>query len=549
MLHVPAEIWRLCLDRLAFHELVSPVASTSKLFFAIADRRLKSSPACARALRLSSTLRLGPSYCMPRIDRQTGHLLFIAKRLAVGTGQYNHCFEVWSLESAKVEASFYLPRPFRNLELEDSLCSPDGEHVCLSFYKFILLLRYNRVSKQVTMVRGYDLGNDDHLKHSLEENEDFEAEMSTVRFSGDGRYLSIAYFHAPLDFDGAISILVARVDIHETLRDKREEQKESPFDASLGEDDTFPIIRPQNARLSSFKFPADYNWDLLILHGAQVNPQPLQILIPPNRISDAGFVIGNFKEDGGGENGTVLKVIKGFFEHQILGFSPDCHTLLEMRETCSITQALFHSTGGEDGHHGSRYNRDGKGSGSRKVEVSAELLSVQFSSDSSVLFLLHGWTHGTVIGASWMTGWTVIRRCDRKVAIKVDLTGGQDRSCLLEGREFGINVISISARTSYDGALLYVRSGIDGYWNAYEVVSGSVVWKGEDSTETWPSRFDEEESGEWSDNYGWNGLGDDADDNVSEVSFRREELVVGENEGFVNVRAKGAGHWEFQLYQ
>lgn len=549
MIRVPADIWRLCLDRLAFHELVSPVASTCKLFFEIADRRLKSSPACARALRRSSTLRLGPSYFMPRIDRQTGKLLFIAKRLEDDAGQYNHRFEVWNLESAKIEASFYLPHHFRNLVLEESLCSPDGEHACLSFYKFILLLRYNRDSKQVTMVRGYDLGNDDSLGSSPEENEHFEAVLSTLRFSRDGRYLSMAYFHAFLDFDGAISMLVARADIHETFRDKRQVQRDSPFHAYLGEDDTVPIIRPPDARISNFKVPADYNWDLLNLHGAQVNPQPLQILIPPNRISDAGFVIGNFKEDGGGEDASVLKVINGFFEHQILGFSPDCRTLLETRETRNTTQALFYSTDGEDGNHGTRYSREGGGNAPRKVEVSGELLSVQFSSDSSVLFLLHGWTHDTVLGASWMTGWTVIRRCDSKVATKVDLTGGHERSCLLEGREFGINVISSSARTSYNGALLYVRSGNDGYWNAYDVTSGSVVWKGEDSIVALPSRFDEEESGEWSENYGWNGLEDEADEIVSDIPFRREELVVGENEGFVNVRTEGPGNWEFQLYQ
>lgn len=458
---LPADLWSQVLDNLAVAEVAAPLALTCKYFMRHARQRLEHSRRRAKSLRLTASLTLGSAYLLARVDRKSAGRLFAVRRIPPGAEQ--HALEVWSLRSGKLEAALELPDQV--CIPEELLCSPDGAHVALTYYKYISLLRFDATASSITLLRGFDLEDVD-APHPLDpEAEPLESYVSVARFSPDGRRIALAHLHGILesvDSNRRVQVTAA----NESLQ-------------RCGGDGAGPAGEGLPVR---FELPTAYDGQTLSLCGVQVNPAPMQILIPPNRIADDGFVIGEVEPGGG----RVEKTLRGFFQSQVLGYSPDGRTLLETRECTGAMRpaavegtdahVYFHSTDGTSGHHGASYASDDAQAKHVALALDGDLLSVQFSADSSTLLLLHGWPHGARAGVSCITGWTSIRRCDSGIAASVDHTagGGEPETAL------ALFHLGSSARVSGDGSTLYARDAADGAWAAYDVRTGERLWSSSD---------------------------------------------------------------------
>lgn len=302
-LKLPPELWIAILDYLRPLELASPIALTCKLFFQNAQKRIGNARDNASGLDFSCRLKLADDLSLPRIDRNNGARLFAVRTV---TPDVEHALEVWNMESGKVEASCVLPEPLTAFSPEEMLLSPDGKHIAISYHKAVALLRYDASTREIVMIRGYELdqesGSDDYNESEL------ESVLTTVRFSADGKLLAIAHLRALLNGDSVVQVTSSC----------------SPVARSVNlypmTSDVVPEVVTGADGLVSAGISSQYDERLISLHGVQVNPRPFQILIPPNRIADPGFIIGG--SDGGADNGTILKDLPSFYEHQILGFSP-----------------------------------------------------------------------------------------------------------------------------------------------------------------------------------------------------------------------------------
>lgn len=223
----------------------------------------------------------------------------------------------------------------------------------------------------------------------------------------------------------------------------------------------------------------------------------------------------------------------------------DNRTLLETREVLldetTQTTVFFHSTGQDCApeEYGTSYNTTEENAAKVDLTLEGDLLSLQFSADSSALFLLHGWPHGARLNTFCIQGWTVIRRSSRTATVvkhglasqPVDLQGDMDGADGPVAGRFGSRAgaetrlmlmhVANAARVNTDCTVFYAQDGTDGSWGAWDVLTGRRLWTG--------------------------GL--DGDDELENVSVEKEVIVAKGLKGFFVINRHGAGNWEVLTFR
>lgn len=235
---------------------------------------------------------------LPRVDRKKGHFLFVVN---LGDQQLpGHDVEVWDIATRKQVASYSVPSQIAEYHPEEVTCSPDGIHVTVTYYKFVALLRFCPQKSSLTLLRCYELDEVDQAEAQL--HYEMESVVCLTRFSSRGDRLAIAYLQAVIGNDTQISAAVIN-DVVTSIACPATQQN------------TLPLCAENE--INRFYIPIEYEWDNVSLHGSQLTADPLQLLIPPNRIADSGVVLTGI--DQGGSGGAVALTLEGFFDSHISG--------------------------------------------------------------------------------------------------------------------------------------------------------------------------------------------------------------------------------------
>lgn len=493
---LPPDLWRSILSHLRFADHLSPLACTCKLFLRSALSRLAARRIRAGTLRLSAELELTYSYVLPRVDRKRGSFLFVVNlgdQLSPG-----HDIEVWDIATRKKLACYSVPSQIAEYHPEEVTCSPDGIHVTVTYYKFVALFRFSSRKRSLTLLRGYELDEVDQAEAQL--HHEMESVVCLTRFSPRGDRLAIAFLQAVIGNQTQISAAVINDAVSSLACPARTQQI------------TLPLC-PEND-INRFYVPIEYDWDTLSLHGAQLIAEPLQLLIPPNRISDAGVVLTGIDRGAG----AAALALDGFFDSQISGFSPDACTMVEARESAladtesSTTEILFHATCEDFPHNVAQtpYGTPYHSNAARALTLypPGGMASAQFSADSSTLFIQHGTPTTPRSSSAAPAGWTVIRRSDGRVAAAIGGGHGGPAS---------------GARVSADGAVVYGRCAVSGKRAAWLTSGGARVWEAPMDSGAAEGNGAAEDSGE-------------------------ETVVVDGLDGFLEVRRAAEGQWRFRLF-
>lgn len=485
---LPPDLWRAILSHLPLADQMSPLACTCKLFLKSTLTRLAQRKIRAGTLQLIAELELNSNYVLPRLDRKNGLLLFI-----INLGNQilpGHAVEVWDIATKKQITSYSVPSQIAEYTPDEMTCSRDGIHVTVTYYKFVALLRFCSHKRSITLVRGYELDEVDQEESQL--RNEMESVVTLSRFSPSGDRLAIAQLQALIGNQKRISVAV--VDEH------------VPSIACPAQTHQNPLPLCPESGVNRFYVPIEYGWETLSLLGAQLIANPLQLLIPPSRISDAGVVLTGIEHEGG----AVALNLDGFFESHISGFSPDARTMVEAREIAldseaSTTEVIFHATG-ESLSPATALTQFGipycsSASPALSFQPHGGMTSAQFSADSSILFLQHGIPTTPRTTPAAPAGWTSIRRSDGRVAAAAG-AGSGGPAC--------------GARVSADGAVVYGRCAVGGVRAAWLASGGARVWEAAAD-------------------------GGAADD--------EETVVVDGLDGFVEVQRTAEGRWRFRLFK
>jgi hypothetical protein len=426
---LPPDVWGQVLNHLTLLELASPLASTCKLFFRTAQERLFARSTSAASTYLQHKFELSSRYVLPRVDGKRGELLYVIN--IESAPAHGHALEVYDIATGVRRARCAVPAQLAQWTPEEVISSPDGQHVLVSYYKFVALFRYDETEFSLEPVRGYELDQVDRDEEQL--GEELESVVSVCRFSPSGERVVIAQLQAVLDEDTRVHVTV--------VNDRVAAAARGPLGSGAVAQGGVPKLELCAAdAVTRFLILAQYSWDALSLHGVQLNSAPPQLIIPPNRIADAGIVLADIVTPAP----RIARTLDSVFDSQIVGFSPDAKTLLEaysvsLGDHDPSTQIMLHDTAAA---------ATDAPAAACTLPLGA-LSSLHFSADSASLLLLH---HG---------GWTLMRRENGSVSG----SASADEVALM--------------CSSADGALVYGRTGKGERRAAWAVHSGQRVWEEE----------------------------------------------------------------------
>lgn len=429
---LPTDVWIKILNKLDLADLLSPLARSCKLFFAIAERRLAISRGRVRSLTIQSKFN---------IPAEVGNLRYV-NGLLFGTPTEASCIDIWNVVEGRRSLSFNLPQEFAGCMPDDVIVGNNAEHVAIVFEKKVALFELLRQEGELQLLQLFDFDTDDDTRLNDEVHDSDVDALFSVRFSVSSRELFITELTCDADGDRTVRVSIYK---HEIPR-RRDTPSLNPV---IGRDE-----------LQSTVLFADYDTRTRSLCGVQINTSPFQILIPPHRICDGGSVLGI------GEDGELeLRIsIGGFYQFQVLGYSPNGEYMLETREVTvdfrtSVTVLLLRTN-------------DMTQSSRTEFTMSGDVLFVQFSSDSATVVLLSGWPHGTGLESITVAGWVSLRTSDGSVLSNVNVSQAGDL-------EYPVRLRS-SCRISEDGMTLYGwGEGIG--WLAIDVLTGKRLWHAHDN--------------------------------------------------------------------